>query len=90
MSNVIEKTNILRKEFLECDLNNDELVPMKELLIILDRKCKREFDRDVAFQLFERMNKDLEQRVSVDEFIKVWLQAEDILKQKIDGCKKYL
>lgn len=90
MSNIIEKTNILRKEFLECELVHDGLCSREELLAVLDRKARRPFDRDVAHQLFERMSGDPQRRVTVDEFIKVWLQAEAILQQKCEASKRSL
>ena len=36
------------------------------------------------------MDKDLDGRVTVDEFIKVFLEAEDILINKCENSKKYL
>lgn len=34
------------------------------------------------------MNKGFGNKITIDEFIKVFLQAEEILKNKIEGCKK--
>ncbi len=36
------------------------------------------------------MDKDFNGAVSIDEYIKVFLEAEDILKSKIENSKKYL
>lgn len=44
----------------------------------------------MADQIFERMDKNNDGRVSIDEFIKVFLEAEDILKQKIENHKKMI
>lgn len=41
------------------------------------------FDRDVGNQLYEKMDKDYDGRITVDEFINVFLEAEDILNLKI-------
>lgn len=38
MATIIEKTNILRKEFLELELNHDELITLDELYRYLDLK----------------------------------------------------
>lgn len=35
------------------------------------------------------MNKSFD-KITVDEFIKVFLQAEEILKNKIESCKKQI
>ena len=73
MSNVIEKTNILRKEFLEQEVNHDELVTLNQLFSVLDRKARKQFDRDVGNQLYEQMSSDHNGRVTVDEFIRVYI-----------------
>lgn len=38
MTTISEKTNILRKEFLEIDVNHDEYITRDELYEYLDRK----------------------------------------------------
>lgn len=38
MTTIIEKTNILRKEFLEVDVNHDELITQDALYRYLDIK----------------------------------------------------
>ena len=48
MSTVIKKTNILRKEFREYDINNDEYINYKQLNDVLDIKAKKLFDRDIS------------------------------------------
>ena len=73
MSNVIEKTNMLRKEFLESDINYDEFITLQQLYAVLDDKSKKRFDRDVGQQLYDRMNHDYDGRITVDQFIKVCL-----------------
>lgn len=71
MSTIMEKTNILRKEFLELEINHDEFLTQAQLLGALDRKARKEFDRDVALQLYDHMSCDHNGRVTVDEFVKV-------------------
>ena len=43
MSSLSDKTNILRKEFLEIDVNHDELISREELLNYLDQKVNNKF-----------------------------------------------
>ena len=54
------------------------------------KKCNDYFDRSVAEQLCERLNKDHSGNVSIEEFINIYLQAEDILRSKIENSKQYL
>ena len=44
----------------------------------------------MADQLFERMDKNYDHKVSVDEFLKVYLEAEDALKTKLENTKKHI
>ncbi|CAK59302.1 unnamed protein product (macronuclear) [Paramecium tetraurelia] len=88
--NAIEKANVLRKEFLEIEINHDELLSIEQFYRCLDKKLRRQFDRELGDQLYQRMNKSFNNKVTVDEFIKVFLQAEEILKNKIEGCKKQI
>ena len=36
------------------------------------------------------MDKDYDGKITVDEFIKVFLEAEEILRSKIENSRKYL
>ncbi|CAD8104814.1 unnamed protein product [Paramecium sonneborni] len=88
--NTIEKANLLRKEFLEIEINHDELLSIEQFYRCLDKKLRRQFDRELGDQLYQRMNKSFNNKITVDEFIKVFLQAEEILKNKIESCKKQI
>lgn len=53
-------------------------------------KAGHEFDRNVALQLYERMDKNYDNKVSREEFINTFLEAEEILAFKIENSKKYI
>lgn len=56
----------------------------------MQKQGGNEFDRGVAMQLYERMDKNNDGRVTVDEFKKVFVEAIEILKNKIENCNKYI
>eukprot|EP01017_Pseudomicrothorax_dubius_P003436 TRINITY_DN10494_c0_g1_i2.p1 TRINITY_DN10494_c0_g1~~TRINITY_DN10494_c0_g1_i2.p1 ORF type:complete len:418 (+),score=72.10 TRINITY_DN10494_c0_g1_i2:281-1534(+) len=48
------------------------------------------FDRVVAEQIFERMEKNPDGTSNIEEFIKVFLEADDILIHKIENADRFL
>ena len=83
-----DKRKILLQQFNDIDLNHDQYISRDELFLYLDKKCPGgTYDRNVAEQLFERMDKNYDGRISVEEFVTVFLEAEDILINKIEKSK---
>eukprot|EP00331_Platyophrya_macrostoma_P033520 CAMPEP_0176461930 /NCGR_PEP_ID=MMETSP0127-20121128/34951_1 /TAXON_ID=938130 /ORGANISM="Platyophrya macrostoma, Strain WH" /LENGTH=99 /DNA_ID=CAMNT_0017853723 /DNA_START=53 /DNA_END=352 /DNA_ORIENTATION=+ len=86
-----ERVKFLRQEFAQVDVNHDSNLTKEELCRALDEMNDGKiFDRDVAYQLYERMDQNHDGTVTVDEFVKVFIEAEDILKQKIENADAYL
>lgn len=50
----------------------------------------KEFDRNVAIQLYERMDKNGDGQVTIEEFKKVFVEAIEILHNKVETCLKYI
>lgn len=48
------------------------------------------FDRGIAMQLFEHMPKDHNNQITINNFIQTFIDAEEILRQKVENSKKYL
>lgn len=48
------------------------------------------FDREIAEQLSERMQKDYLGKMTIDSFIQVFLEAEEILQSKICNSREVL
>lgn len=51
-------------------------------------KSGREFDRNIAGELFDQMDKTHDGYFTIDEFIRVYLEADEILRRKIDTAKQ--
>lgn len=81
------KVAILQKEFQEIDIDHNQSISRQELYSYLDRRSGVTFDRGIANEIFEQMDANQDQGISINEFIKVYLEAEDMLKKKIDASK---
>eukprot|EP01017_Pseudomicrothorax_dubius_P036248 TRINITY_DN5171_c0_g1_i2.p1 TRINITY_DN5171_c0_g1~~TRINITY_DN5171_c0_g1_i2.p1 ORF type:complete len:456 (+),score=128.33 TRINITY_DN5171_c0_g1_i2:36-1403(+) len=85
-----ERTALLKREFGMMDSRRQSRLRSEDLFAYLDEKTGRPFDRVVGGQIFERMAKSDDGSSTVDEFIKVFLEAEDILSHKVDTADKLL
>jgi len=83
-----EKVARLQREFYNMDLNHDQWVSRQELYTYLDRRGGKTFDRAIADDIFDQMDKDSNEQVTIDEFIRVFIQAEEILQSKIDKARE--
>ena len=86
-SQLMEKINVLQKEFAEIDVDHNTYINREELFSYLDRRSGKEFDRNIANEIFDHMDKNHDNRITVNEFIKVYIEADEILRKKIDTAK---
>jgi len=82
------RIEFLTKAMRDIDVNHDEYISREELFMYLDRKAEREFDRNIANEIFEHMDKNHDGTITVDEFIRVYLEADEILRKKIETAKQ--
>ncbi len=79
----------LRQAFEMMDLNNNQSISKEELFQYLDMQNNGEpFDRDIGDQLFDRMDKNHDEQVTLNEFIKVFVEAENVLMEKMEQAQK--
>ena len=80
-----EKLKYLEQEFNRMDVNNDGSIQYQELQYHLDQNNNGQpFDRTIANQLFNSMDKTSDGLISKQEFIRVWIDSENRIKEKID------
>ncbi len=86
---LMEKIAILQKEFSEIDVDHNQLITREELFNYLDRKSitGKPFDRAIAQELFEHMDKNADGEITVNEFIKTYIEADEILRKKAETAK---
>lgn len=93
-----DKTSLLKKEFADMDVPLDHPISKDELFNYLDFKvdfriiptfwkAHSTFDRGIAMQLFEHMPKDHNNYITINNFIQTFIDAEEILKQKVENSK---
>ena len=74
----------LEQAFEEIDVNHDNLLSQQELFSFLDlRNGGVQYDREIANQIFERMDINQDGEVTIQEFISIFIEAEEILNEKI-------
>lgn len=81
--------NIL-KEFREIDENGDNQLTFQEVLKFMQKKSNGEFSEQMCKDLFSSMDRDNDQEVSTKEFILTYIEAEEMLNQRILELKKFI
>ena len=80
-----EKLKYLEQEFNKMDVNNDGAIQYQELQYHLDQNNNGQpFDRTVANQLFNSMDKSSDGLITKQEFLRVWLDSENRIREKLD------
>ena len=80
-----EKIKLLEQEFNKMDVNNDGAIQYQELQYHLDQKNNGQpFDRTIANQLYNSMDKTEDGLITKKEFIRAWMDSENRIKEKID------
>lgn len=80
-----EKFKYLEKEFNKMDVNNDGAIQYQELQYHLDQKNNGQpFDRTIANQLYNSMDKTDDGLITKKEFIRAWVESENRIREKID------
>ncbi|OMJ68427.1 hypothetical protein SteCoe_34118 [Stentor coeruleus] len=81
--------NIL-KEFREIDENGDNQLTFQEVFNFMKKKSNGEFSEQMCKDLFSSMDRDNDQEVSTKEFILTYIEAEEMLNQRILELKKFI
>ena len=80
-----DKLRLLEQEFNKMDVNNDGTIQYQELQYHLDQNNNGQpFDRTVANMLFNAMDKSSDGLISKQEFLRVWIDAENRIREKLD------
>eukprot|EP01017_Pseudomicrothorax_dubius_P014260 TRINITY_DN1667_c0_g1_i2.p1 TRINITY_DN1667_c0_g1~~TRINITY_DN1667_c0_g1_i2.p1 ORF type:complete len:422 (-),score=69.17 TRINITY_DN1667_c0_g1_i2:395-1660(-) len=85
-----ERERLLKQEFAQLPSEQWGKLTSESLFGYLDMKTGRPFDMSVGIQVWEQMHKNPDETSTVDEFIRVYIQAEDILRSKIQNADNNL
>lgn len=59
-------------------------------MAFLDKRSEGEFDREIVDQLFKRLDQDMDGKITIEEFIGTYLDAEENLRHKISESIKIM
>lgn len=80
-----EKLKHLENEFNRMDVDNDGAIQYQELQYHLDQKNNGQpFDRTIANQLYNSIDKTEDGLITKKEFIRAWMDSENRIKERID------
>ena len=80
----------LRKEFEEIDVNRDAHLSYQEIHQFLSKRAGKPFDKGLCQELFAKMDKNEDDAITVDEFIRSYIEAEDMIKDRMDDLKEQI
>jgi len=75
------------QKFYELGLDPSLVLTKDEICEILDKKAGKMVDRGVLDELFAQITRPNDTNVAVSDFIRIYGQAEEILRSKIETCK---
>jgi Ca2+-binding EF-hand superfamily protein len=76
--------------FKEYEIDELEQISKIELFSLLDQRAKHEFDRNVAAELFSKMDEDNDELINFEQFFDVFVTVEEELNFKIAKYKDRL
>jgi Ca2+-binding EF-hand superfamily protein len=78
----------LVNEFEEIDKNHDRELNYEEIVEFLSKKQGTGFDQKLCLDLFQRMDKDKDGVITIDEFIWSYVEQEESIQNRIKDVKK--
>lgn len=85
-----QRQKIFFQELENLNIYPESLLTQDEILRALDHKLGSQFDRYIAEQLFQQLHPDVEGRIYMQDFCLIWIQAQDILRKKIEKSEEFL
>jgi len=79
-----KKLEALMNAFSELDMDFNKDLSKEEILDFLDKRCQKQFDRTLANRLFEILDLNNNNSISVEEFMKGYLNFENDIKKKAE------
>ena len=84
-----QKTTMLSKAFSDLAWSNDKEIGQNEIIYFLNKKSKdRKFDNTLLNKLFQYIGIEEDTKITVGEFINLYIQFEEELNQNISELKK--
>lgn len=87
-ANMQDRYDRLRKEFSEIDQNGDKNLTFDEVHQFLSQKSHETFDRNLALELFAKMDRNQDSLVTTEEFIWSYVDAERLITQRMNELRR--
>lgn len=87
-ANMQDRYDRLRKEFSEIDQNGDKNLTFDEVHQFLSQKARGSFDRNLALELFAKMDRNQDSVVTTEEFIWSYVDAERLITQRMNELRR--
>ena len=85
-----KKLEALMNAFAELDMDLNKELSKEEILDFLDKRCQKQFDRTLANRLFEILDLNNNNSISVEEFMKGYLNFENDIKKNAEELNQKL
>ena len=85
-----KKLEALMNAFSEMDMDFNKELSKEEILDFLDKRVQKEFDRTLANRLFEILDLNNNNSISVEEFMKGYLNFENDIKKNAEELNQKL
>lgn len=85
-----DRADRLRREFDEIDADHDKYLSFEEVHSFLSRRSGKPFDKQLCQELFAKMDKNSDDAITVEEFIRSYVDAEEMIKGRIDDLKQQI
>ena len=83
--------NVMKKELRAIPMNDQGLISKRDLFKHIQARSNNEMDHEILEQVWEQIEENSNNgKVTLDEFIRVYLEATKILKQKLKQSAEYI
>jgi len=77
----------IEQDFARIGLNPDMIMTRDSISAHLNNKAGKMIDRAILDELFEQVPTNYEDKILISDFIRIYSQAKDIIKSKIETCQ---
>lgn len=85
-----ERREQLAKEFHQIDTDHNNFLSYEEIYTFLSERQGEPFDENLCRDLFDRMDKNKDNQISLEEFVDSYTDTEEIIQKKLKQVKKDL
>ena len=85
-----DRLALIKKLFSDIDANSDKQISFEEIHSFLTKKSSQNFDEDLLREIFNKLDKDENSTLTLDEFTRGYYEAETVIKSRMDLLKQQI